>query len=150
MWVRSSQAMLHLTLTHISLCQYALLYLPTIDVRRPKLQERYEIQNQSKFVMVRLRLEQVVVVMDQALYANLHRLHGSTHPYMQTSWALSTPSRTYSTQMGNSSKMMACVTYAFHQESLQNVQYLACHMVECTILERGRGSIFRSWWMPRI
>ena len=53
--------------------------------RRPKLQERYEIQNQSNFVMVRLRLEQVVVVMDQALYANLHRLHGSTHPYMQTS-----------------------------------------------------------------
>ena len=34
--------------------------------------------------------------------------------------------------------MIACVTYAFHQESLQNVQYLACNMVECTILERWR------------
>ena len=47
--------------------------------RRPKLQEHYEIQNQSKFVMVQLQLEEVIVVMDQGLYAELHRLHGSTH-----------------------------------------------------------------------
>ena len=46
--------------------------------RRPKLQEHYEIQK-SKFVMVQLRLEEVIVVMDQGVYAKLHRLYGSTH-----------------------------------------------------------------------
>ncbi len=37
--------------------------------RLPKLQAHYEIQNQSKFVMVQLRLEQDIVVIYRALDA---------------------------------------------------------------------------------
>ena len=37
--------------------------------RRPKLQYNYEIQHQSNVVMMQLRLEQVIVVMDQAMHA---------------------------------------------------------------------------------
>ena len=49
---------------------------------RAKLQEHYEIINQSKFVMEQLRLEQVIVIMDQALYANATEIawkHTSIH-----------------------------------------------------------------------
>ena len=37
--------------------------------RLPKLQAHYEIQNQSTFVMVQLRLEQDIIVIDRALDA---------------------------------------------------------------------------------
>ena len=82
--------------------------------------------------MVKLRL-----VMDQALYAKLHRLHGSKHPYMQTSWALSIPQSAYSTQIGNSSKMLT-----YNQESLQRVsQYSAYRKEECIIKQYNIGEV---------
>ena len=49
-----------------------------ISLRRPNLQEHCEIQNQSKFV----RLEQVIVVIDQALHAKATEIawkHTSIH-----------------------------------------------------------------------
>ena len=77
----------------------------------------------------------------------LHRLHGSTHPYMQTSLTLSIPSRTYSPQMGNGSKMLslfsymlACATYAY-QESLQREEYSAYHIEECTNKQHNLGEM---------
>ena len=107
--------------------------------RRPKLQEHYEIQNQSKFVMVQLRLEEFSVVMDQTLYAKLDRLYRSTH----TANVIGTFHITvnYSPQMGNGSKMLTCATYALYQESLQRVQYPAYHMEECTIDQYNLGEM---------
>ena len=108
--------------------------------RRPKLQEHYEIQNQFKFVMMQLQLEEVIVVMDQALYAELHRLYGSTHAANVMGTFLITVN--YSPQMGNGSKMLACATYALHQESLQRVQYPAYHMEKCTIDQYNIGEMW--------
>ena len=107
--------------------------------RRPKLQEHYEMQNQSKFAMVQLRLEEVIVVMDQTLYAKLHRVCRSTH----TANVIGTFHITvnYSPQIGNGSKMLTCATYALHQESLQRVQYPAYHMEECTIDQYNLGEM---------
>ena len=103
--------------------------------RRSKLQEHYQIQNQSNFGMVQLRLEQVIVVMDQALYTKLHRLYGSTHTLYIYANVMGTFHITvnYSPQMGNGSKMPACATYALYQEYLQRVQYPAYHVEEYTI-----------------
>ena len=91
--------------------------------------------------MVQLRLEEFIVVMDQTLYAKLHRLYRSTH----TANVIGTFHITvnYSPQMGNGSKMLTCATYALYQEThcrgytirriiWKNVQSIS------TILERWR------------
>ena len=60
-----SNAGFNIYIKHISLAVKMQYYISLHSTfRRPKLQEHYEIQNQSKFVMVQLRLEEVIVVMD--------------------------------------------------------------------------------------
>ena len=44
-------------------------YIPTIDAPATEMATVYEILNQSNLMMVQLHLEQIVMVMDQALYA---------------------------------------------------------------------------------
>ena len=89
-----------------------------------------------KCVVVQLWLEEFIVVMDQGLYATLHRLYGYAH----TANVVGT-FHIYSPQMGNGSKMLACATYALRQESLQRVQYPAYHMEECTIEQYNLGEM---------
>ena len=63
-----------LTLIRISLSICSIISLH-LTFRRPNLQEHCEIQNQSKFV----RLEQVIVVIDQALHAKAKRYCMEAH-----------------------------------------------------------------------
>ena len=77
--------------------------------------------------------------MDQGLYAELHRLYGSTHTANFVDTFHITVN--YSHQMGNGSKMLTCATYALLQESLQMVLYPAYHMEECTIDQNNLGEM---------
>ena len=75
--------------------------------------------------------------MEQVLF--LYRLYGITY----TANVMGTFHITvnYSPHMGNGSNMLACATYALHQESLQRVQYPAYHMEECTIDQYNSGEM---------
>ena len=57
------------TRNDISVCQDMVGYIPTIDAPATEMSTVYEILNQSNLMMVQLHLEQIVMVMDQALYA---------------------------------------------------------------------------------